>query len=260
MTASDDLWIWNEPAGPLRRLSFEDSGDAWGTWVPDGDRIVYTSFRGNSIEIYARAADGTGTPTQLTDRTGTLAVHAITPDSSRVIAAGPRRVGGSVDIVSIPFDDTEPLLPLVDSKDALEVSADLSPDGSWLAFQSNDSGDYEIYVVPFPDTGGGRWQVSTDGGEFPAWSPDGRELFYMQRSQLMTVPVDTKGGFRPGAPSLLFDASRFVTWEQFARPYDVAPDGRFLMMIENPAAEVSAPSIHVVLNWFEELERREPRD
>ena len=146
-----------------------------------------------------------------------------------------------------------------------EMSADLSPDGQWLAYESNASGQYEIYVQPFPDVDQGRWQMSTTGGTRPLWGPDGRELFYLTEAGVMGVAVESGADFVADTPVLVVAGSYYGTSAaRDGRTYDIAPDGqRFLMIKEGGIANPDDPfagltQIHVVQNWFEELKARVP--
>ena len=155
---------------------------------------------------------------------------------------------------------TEPLLVT----EFNERNAEISPDGRWLAYQSNTSGQTEIYVRPFPNTDDGRWQISTDGGTKPLWGPDGRELFYLSlEGRLTAVPIDAEGGFNHGNPEVIFQKTYFFTGPQFlGRTYDISPDGnRFLMIAEGGSGdEADATQVILVLNWLDELERLVPLD
>ena len=157
---------------------------------------------------------------------------------------------------------TEPLL----QTSAAELNGEISADGRWLAYQSNESGQFEVYVRPFPKVDAGRWQVSTAGGTRPAWAHSGRELFYLDRNNLLTVaPVQMTTTFSAGNPTKILD-TRYYAGSTFQgldlRGYDISPDGqRFLMIKDAPAEPTStttAASMVVVLNWFEELKQRLP--
>jgi serine/threonine-protein kinase len=145
-----------------------------------------------------------------------------------------------------------------------EGNGSISPDGRWIAYQSNQSGDWEIYVQPFADKNGARSTVSTNGGMQPRWSPDGRELFYLsRRSEMMRVPVGTGAVWSPGTPEILFDARPYFLGSILGRPYfmyDVAKDGRFLL--EKPVAgsktRDTTANLVVIQNWTSELQRLVP--
>ena len=143
-----------------------------------------------------------------------------------------------------------------------EVNAELSPNGRWLAYQSNESDHYEIYVRPFPNVTAGKWQVSTSGGTRPVWARNGQELFYESMGALMRVPVTTDSTFTNGTATKLFDAAPyFFGPAPGGRAYDVSPDGkRFLMIKQGGEADEPAPSARLVLvqHWFEELKRLVP--
>jgi hypothetical protein len=137
-----------------------------------------------------------------------------------------------------------------------------SPDGRWVAYQSDETGRYEVYVTPYPGPGG-KAHVSNEGGTTPRWSRNGRELFYRNGDKMMAVDIQTTPAFRAGAPKLLFEAHYFEGrgTGHFSASYDVEPDGKRFLMVK-PAAEQNAGSgqLHVVVNWYEELRRRVPAE
>ena len=144
-----------------------------------------------------------------------------------------------------------------------ELNAEISPDGRWLAYQSNESGRPEVHVRPFPDVNSGHWQISTDGGIRPLWARNGRELFYSTPTgALMRVAVQGGPSFTADRPTRLFEGLYFdyaQTGGSPGRTYDVSPDGkRFLMIKEGREANGTPPSIVVVQNWTEELKRLVP--
>jgi serine/threonine-protein kinase len=136
----------------------------------------------------------------------------------------------------------------------------LSPDGRWLAYAADDdSGRREIYVQPYPGLGG-KFQISTDGGNEPQWSRDGRELFYRSGNKMIAVAIATEGGFVAGKPRQLFEGNYITTLAGWVRAnYDVSPDGqRFLMLKRVDQGRERPAQINVVLNWSEELKRLVP--
>jgi len=139
-----------------------------------------------------------------------------------------------------------------------ETNAEISPSASYLAYESNESGRNEIYVRPFPDVEGGRWQVSTNGGTQPLWARDGQELFYWAPSgELVAVRVRTGPSFTSGKAEVLF-GERSYHVGRFGRTYDISRDGTRFLMIKDDSPGAGTRELMVVLNWFEELERLVP--
>ena len=132
----------------------------------------------------------------------------------------------------------------------LDSMPSVSPDSRWLAHVGNESGVFEVYVRPFPDASSGRWQISTNGGDEPVWSPDGQELYYRNANRLMSVSVSEGTPATWSAPSMLFDRVYFSRLG--FRTYDVAPDGRFLMVSVGLGAARSS-GVNVIENWTTEL-------
>jgi eukaryotic-like serine/threonine-protein kinase len=187
---------------------------------------------------------------------------AVTPDGKYVLVWEQRAAAGN-DISLLEMDGKRELTSLMGSA-FNQGNADISPDGRWLAYQSIETGQDQVYVRPFPDVNNGKWLISTDGGTKPVWSRNGRELFYLgpDNTGAFVVPVQpTQTTFNWGTAVKLFDARYFSAIQ--ARSYDVSPDGkRFLMIKEVPVDsagknEVTA-SIIVVVNWLEELKRMVP--
>lgn len=184
----------------------------------------------------------------------TLAVpYAISPDAKMLLVG----IAGGTRIGVLPLDGTREIRTLMDVPGA-QSNADLSPNGHWLAYQSSESGAFEIYVRPFPNVEAGRWQVSSGGGIKPLWARSGQELFYLAASDtsMTSVPVRTSPSFSFGAPVRLFEGRYFAGPP--GRTYDVSSDGKRFLMIKSAATERAAAntSVVVVLNWLEELNQR----
>jgi serine/threonine-protein kinase len=142
--------------------------------------------------------------------------------------------------------------PLLDSEFA-EKSAAISPSGRWIAYESNESGRFEVYVRPFPNVEEGKWQISSDGGTEPVWAPRGRELFYRNGVAMMAVGVKSEQTFTAGSSVVLFTGNY---QSALNRQYDVTSDGQRFLMIKQEQQQ--GASINVVQNWFEELKRLVP--
>ena len=136
----------------------------------------------------------------------------------------------------------------------------ISPDGQWFAYESNASGEWEVYVRPFPDAEGGLQQVSAGGGRSPQWAPDRNELFYANGGRLFSAPVETEPTFARGTPTVIVEGNYMTGGGNPGRHYDIDPTGdRFLMLKGVGAADaLSNPSLTVVLNWTEELRESVP--
>jgi Tol biopolymer transport system component len=137
-----------------------------------------------------------------------------------------------------------------------ERNGDISPDGRWLAYEAENTtrpGQIDVFVRPFPDVGRGLWQVTRDGGTFPLWARNGRELFFVAPGgAMMAVPIDPSGAtWKAGSPVKLFEGRYAIREGSLGRPYDVAPDGRFLMFKNVPGEHAS--QFVIVQNWLSEL-------
>jgi Tol biopolymer transport system component len=236
-----DVWVLELSRGTLTRLTFQ--GFNWRPiWSPDGERIIYRA----GDDIFVQRADGTGEAEQLAS--GALrGPTSVSSDGRTIIFIHSSTVTGN-DIGMVRLDgDPEPEILL--GTDFDEHSGILSPDDHWLAYVSNESGRNEVYVRAFPGLEG-RVQVSTAGGVEPMWSRDGRELFYRNGDQMMAVAVSTEKGLIVGKPTLLFE-EQFQAGIESGAPgtnYDIAPDGRFLMIQVEEAARQT--QLNVVLNWL----------
>jgi serine/threonine-protein kinase len=262
----NDIWIWNLARETLMRLTFGPALEFYAIWTPDAASVIFSSGAlgrtSESRSIYRQAADGTGTAEQLLPRPALPL--AVTPDGRSLIfgQAQQQTVNAAGDVMLTPLQGEHRQQPLVQTPYD-ELNAEPSPDGRWLAYESNESGRYEVYVRPFPNVMAGRWQVSTNGGTRPLWARNGEELFYESAGALMRVPVTLGSTFAPGTPTKLFDAPYFFgpTVVGRGRTYDVSADGRrFLMIKEANAADAPAPAARLVLvqHWFDELKQRVP--
>jgi len=142
-----------------------------------------------------------------------------------------------------------------------ELNGEVSPDGRWLAYQSSESGQDEIYVRPFPNVSDGRWDVSSAGGTRPLWARNGRELFYLASDGLNVVAIEGGSSFKAARPIRLIERRYFAETAFIGRTYDVSPDGQRFLMIRPSGGGVKATArsnIVIVQGWFEELRRLAP--
>jgi serine/threonine-protein kinase len=170
--------------------------------------------------------------------------------------------GRGRDVLALSMDGSRRVETIL-STAANDLTCEVSPDGRWIVYDSDETGHFEVYVRPYPQAySGGRWQISSEGGRQPMWSHDGRELYYRDfEGAMWAVPVALTPTFMPGAAVRLFANHGYVGRGGLmsARTYDLSPDGkRFLMIKTAPDQAAGAAALVVVLNWFEELNRAVP--
>jgi eukaryotic-like serine/threonine-protein kinase len=256
-----DLWIWDLRRATLTRLTLDPALDWFPTWTLDGRRIVFSSNRGGQSSLWWQAADGTGAAERLTTSSHVQFVTGITPDGTAVLFSEAASTM-SVHLLQLALYGTRRVTPLLETRFD-ERNGIVSPDGRWLAYQSNSSGSFEIYVRPFPNVGGGQWQVSMAGGTRPLWARSGKELFYVGADRaLLRVRVEASGAtWNAGTPMKLLEG-RYYTGDGASggRAYDVSLDGQRFLMIKAPGTDAGAapPALIVVQHWFEELKRLVP--
>jgi len=248
----NDIWSWDLARETLTRLTFGPAQEYYPGWMPDGRRVFFRSADAGRTDILRKMADGTGALEALTkDGTGGEP-QSISPDGKYLVF----RKGN--DLMLLPLDGSSEPKPLLADPKFNELNGEISPDGRWIAYQSNESGQRnEIYVRPFPAIDGGRWQISADGGFAPVWSRSGRELFFIGQApnRMMSVAIQSGSAFGYGKPQPVFDLTSYPSFGLVGRNFDVAPDGRFLIM-KASGNEATHPSIVIVSHWFDELRAR----
>ena len=250
---TEDLWMIDLTRGSSSRLTAE-SNTSFPVWTPDGRRLTLASAKEGSYSIYWRPADGSAPDERLLSGSWpnypfswsadgkTLAFVSVSPTTLQDIRVlNVERPGTSAPFVETQFREGGPVF---------------SPDGKWIAYVSDESGRFEIYVRPFPGPGE-KWSISVEGGNEPVWPRGGKQLFYRAGDAMMAVDVETSPTFSAGKPRRLFDTPyerSIALWANF----DASADGQRLLMIKRGNPSAAASHVNVVLNWAEELAARVP--
>ncbi len=256
-----EVWIKQLDGGPSLRLAFEGSENTFPSWTPDGRSITYTSTASNSYDIWTKKADGSAPAVRQLHMDRGVFGPVWSPDGTWLVFRTDASATGSLgspsglmpDILGIrPGIDSAPQ-PLVATKFTEEAPA-FSPDGRWLAYSSDESGEKEVYVVPFPNTSAAKWPISTRGGREPVWSHTGRELFYRDDAgNMVAVAVQTTPTFSRSRSTALFQAGAYVM-RAFPPQYAVSRDDRRFLMIR--PLPIVPDEMVVVENWFQELQSK----
>ncbi|MGH9317676.1 MAG: TolB family protein, partial [Thermoanaerobaculia bacterium] len=237
-----DIWLQDLTRRVSTRVTFDPAHDGNPIWSPDDSRILFNSQRTGAGDLYQKAAAGTGADELLYSSNALKIPNDFSPDGRYMLfqALNPK-TKWDLEVLSLPDRKVTAFL----KTEFDEISGMFSPDGRWIAYASNESGRFEIYVQPFPGPGG-KWQISTAGGTAPVWRRDGKELFYLALDRkLMAVEVKTGPAFEAGVARPLFQARLRNDPD---REYDVSADGqRFLVNV--PLAEETSPPITLVQNW-----------
>jgi len=251
-----NIWIKQLDRGPFSRLSF-GGGDRRPTWSPDGRMVAFIRDTAGKSIVAARFADGSRPDTVLATTRYVLQEVDWSRDGKWLVVRTDNANEGAGNIVGIRLGGDTALVPLVTSP-YTELHPAVSPDVRWLAYTSNESGRNEVYVRPFPNTGDGRWQVSTAGGNSPRWAPDGRTLYFLDpNSRIVAAHARAGPGFAVDDLRAMFDASGFIL-DGFHQAYEVTPDGRNFLFISPREVSTTSrtPAIVRIDHWFRELETR----
>jgi Tol biopolymer transport system component len=257
-TYTKDIWTIDAAGGVLTQLTFDPGNETFPIWSPDGQWIVFASDRHGGWQLYRRRADGGGGDERVATTAEAMVPQSWAPDGqSMVYLQRPVKLG----VLQLNASRDRRLIDAAgpEIRQYLDGYGEVSPDGRWLLYGSNESGPWEVYLRRFPESEGGKWKISDRGAVSPRWRPDGREIFYYSGddSRIVAVPVDTSGTTpQIGAPTPLFRASLLggalpaILWRM---NYAVSSDGqRFLLDEPLEDAYAKAPTI-IMTNWMAAL-------
>ena len=257
LLVESDLVVYDLARDASSRFTFSSASDFYPIWTPNGERIVWTSDREGPLDIFWKLADGTGQVEQLTTSENNQVPFSWSADGQTLVM-NELRPETAIDTGVLSMDG-DPTIKWLLEGDSNEGWPDISPDGRWMAYQTDESGRYEVFVTPFPSLDG-RWPVSRNGGFAPQWGPDSRELFFQTPDgTIMVVRNEVEPTFNSGIPVPVVEGPYAIGPPPGPRAFDVSLDGQRLLMIkEETGATGEGTEIHVVLNWTEELTRLVP--
>ncbi len=240
-----DIWILGQEKGMQTRFTFDPADDRCPLWSPDGSQVSFISSRKAVAEIYLRPTSGQGEASLVyTDSTQIWLTDWSNDGRLIFFNRLDAETGGEIWALDLRSKKAKPVLSGEDSYEG----ARLSPDGKWLAYSCNKTGNLEVYVQSFPDAKG-QWMISTDGGPgagiLPTWRSDGQEVFYLRSGSLLSVPISNKGAFSFGKPQNLFTLSLTGVDASFA----VSKDGQQILTNELPPADKSLVGATLIQNW-----------
>ena len=249
--ANDDVHIFDLKRKIASRFTFEAGDKTNPVWAPDGTHIAYANLRGTGAMLVWRRIDPRGEPEAILPAGETCHPSSFSPDRKTLACTKVDSKTGA-DLWMVRLDGGRQAQPFLRTP-FNELSPVFSPDGQWLAYSSDESGTMQVYAVRYPD-GGGRIQISTDGGTEPAWAADGRELFYRNGDRMLAVGIAGHPVLAVGRTQLLFTAAFF---HLNSPSYAVTRDGQHFLMMREGETE-PARQLNVVVNWFAELKLRVP--
>jgi Tol biopolymer transport system component len=253
-TQKRGIWVFDLAHGSSWQLTRDPSDNTNPVWSPDGARLVFTSDRKGNRDLYVKSASAGREETVLLESGDNKSAEDWSPDG-RVLTFNRAKPDGAASIWALPMDGAARKPYAIETSRSTESQTRFSPDGKWLAWASAETGQYEVFVQPFPATGA-RYQVSSAGGREPQWRGDGKELFYVAGSKLMSVEIRAAGGkFAAGIPRTLFEM----------RPGPTAGRSRYLpsrdgqkFLIPTPVHDEFTKAFTVIVNWPLLLEKQAP--
>jgi serine/threonine protein kinase/Tol biopolymer transport system component len=260
-----DIWVYEWERDTPTRLTFASDLNRNPVWTSDGQRVVYTQEKSGVPNLWWIRADGSGNAQRLAESSAQSATGSWRPDG-KVLAFSQLNPGTNYDIMTLTIEGDEKVgwkpgepKPFVNSS-FIEWEPAFSPDGRWLAYASNESGNFEVYVRPFPGPGG-KWQISTGAGLYPKWSRNGKDLFYRTTDSKIMVVTYTAAGdsFRADKPQL-WSPGQFTDLGLGFSNFDLHPDGKRFAVLKAPGTEQTAAvsKVNFIFNFFDELRSKFP--
>ncbi len=249
------VWLWDIARRGLTLLTSQDDRvSGLPTWTGDSKSIIFSSAREGAMNLFVQPADGTGSARRITTSPAGENMGTLTRDGKQVVFTRFGNSGTASDLLMAAVDGSTPAgLPLLTGKSS-EMNGELSPDGKWIAYESDESGLSQVYVRPFPNTEGGRWQISYDGGFQPMWSPNSDELFFTNTdSRLLGVRVTPGTSFGATAAAPIGNIALFAS--VVPRTFDIARDGKRFLVIRGIEEANWQAVVTVVQNWAQDLKR-----
>jgi Tol biopolymer transport system component len=245
---SADLWIYDVAQGTRSRFTFGPGSETNVCWWPDGKSLVYAA-RGDTCRVFRKPLTGTGGE-ELLFTSGILALPCSVSPDGRYLMLGVDDAKTNWDLIVLPLSGERRPVPFLQTP-ASESPAVFSPDGRWVTYTADESGEWQTYVTSFPQAGR-KWQISEENGSYPNWSPDGKEISYVRYDgTLVAVEVDASGDtFRMTRSRVL---GRVGVPGGEGEDYTFTPDSRRWLSIHDPAQEGGVGSLEVILGWKELL-------
>jgi len=248
-----ELWLYSLSRGTSTRMTFDESREIAPTWDQDGRYLYFSSNRVD--DLFRADTSRPGVIEQLTDTSTHQYTNSITPDGRQLIfqeLAGVTRLDLAILTLSDP-----PTTAFLLQTEFNESQGRISPDGRWLAYTSDQSGQLEVYVRPYPDVDSAVWQVSHGGGRDSVWAKNGKEIFFVGPTDMMVVAIKTDPNFEPGLPEPLFSHQEKYRFSSGISNYDVDPaGGRFLIVKKSSGESTLTDRIVVVQNWLDEVTQK----